>query len=114
MRKPKMTNKTNLIPVDDCVVIQVEKIKDVTGGGIILTEEHVDREQLSQTEGVLSAVGDFAFYDLIQNNKVYPKIGDRVFFKRHSGIMHGKKEDEIQYRIIADKDVYAFEPKGAE
>jgi len=98
-----------LKPVDDAVLVEIQKIEEKTAGGIYMSENVVDHKQMEQVEGTLVAVGDFAFFDLIANNKSYPKIGDKVFFKRHSGILHYDDKNNKVYRIIHDQDIYACE-----
>lgn len=103
-------NDVSLIPLDTAVVVKIEKSKDTTKSGIALPENMVERSQQLVTEGVLYSIGDFAFNELLLNNKKVPKIGDKVFFKKFSGILHDpKKNDDFIYRIINDIDIYAFE-----
>jgi len=101
--------ETNLVPLDDCVVIEIGKKETESEGGIVLTAEYSDRKQMSIVEGILIKSGDLAFYDIISNEKEYPKIGDRVYFKRYSGILHSEKEGNREFKIIRDQDIYAFE-----
>ena len=88
------------------ILIEIKKIEKKTDSGIYISESLIERNQMSEVEGTLVACGDFAFYDLIVNNKFYPKIGDKVYFKRHSGILHYGDDDKV-YRIINDQDIYA-------
>jgi co-chaperonin GroES (HSP10) len=106
-------------PIDDTVLVEIEKIDEKTSGGLFLNKDHVEREQMEQTEGVLTAIGDFAFYDLIANEDnllkikrskpIVPKVGDKVYFKRYSGILHYDNDNNKVYRVIYDKDIYATE-----
>jgi len=105
-------------PVDDAVVIEIERIEEESSGGISLPEEYRERKQMSIVEGILVKTGSLAFYDLINNQtelsknsgeQIYPEIGNKVYFKRHSGILHSDKENKREFRIIRDQDIYAFE-----
>jgi co-chaperonin GroES (HSP10) len=96
-----------LKPIDTTIAVEIEKVSGKSSGGIQLLEDAVLREQMSITEGVLAAVGDYAFCDI--KDGLVPKIGDKIFFKRHSGILHTDKETGKEYRIIQDTDVYAIE-----
>jgi len=97
-------------PIDDTVLIQVKKIDEKTASGIVIPEALVERKQMEEITGTVVAVGDLAFYDLIANGKSYPIVGDKVFFKRHSGILHYDEKDKTKvYRIINDQDIYATE-----
>lgn len=97
-----------LVPVDDCVIVKLEKISDVSDGGIQLLDEMVDKDQMSVTDGILEAAGPFAYYDLKANKKDYPKIGNKVYFKRHSGILNTNEDGEVR-RFIHDQDIYCYE-----
>lgn len=100
------------IPVDDCVIVKLEKVSDKSEGGIYLSEEMADRNQMNITEGILESVGPFAYHDLKVNDYDYPKVGVKVYFKRHSGILNTNEEGEVR-RFIHDQDIYTYdEPEG--
>lgn len=98
----------DFVPVDDCVVVEIEKTEKEKNG-IALPEAYSERKQMSIVEGVLIKSGSLAFYDLINNEKEYPQAGDTVYFKRYSGILHTDKKTEREFRIVRDQDIYAFE-----
>lgn len=106
-------SELTLVPIDSCVLVEIEKIKGTSEKGIYLNPDYVEKQQMTIVEGTLVALGDLAFYDLISNDKKYPKTNNKVYFKRHSGILHEiNKDDEKEnriFRIIEDKDIYAFE-----
>lgn len=115
------TNKeVILIPYDNCIIIEIEKVEETTAGGIYLSRDMVDRDQMSITQGYLAKVGDFAFYDTIQNNKKYPKVGDLIFFKRHSGIFQFEEKFDPEsgldrvFVTIRDEDIYDWIDKQSE
>lgn len=103
-----MVEAINFIPVDDCVVVEIEKI-ETESNGLALPEAYVEKKQMSIVDGILAGIGDLAFYDLIKYEKQHPQIGDKVFFKRYSGILHSDKENNREFRVIRDQDIYAFE-----
>jgi co-chaperonin GroES (HSP10) len=96
-------------PIDDAVLVEIKKTEEKTSGGIVRPKTLIERDQMEETDGILVAIGDFAFYDLIANGKSYPQIGDRVYFKRHSGILHYDDPNNKVYRIIHDQDIYGTE-----
>lgn len=98
----------NMIPLDTALIIEIEKVQKVSSGGINLPESLVDLEQTRITEGILVKVGDMAYSELNELNKIYPKIGDKVFFKKYSGILYYDEKSDKQYRIIQDQDIYSF------
>lgn len=91
------------------MLVQPVKVEEKTKGGIILPDEHKDREQFAQMEGVLVAISPLAFTyadakDWGEAEK--PKPGDRVMFAKFAGAAI-KGRDGADYRIINDKDVSA-------
>lgn len=98
-----------MVPLDTAVIVNVKKIVDVSTGGISLPRSVVEKEQLIQTEGIITAIGDMAFEELRNLNKTVPNVGDKVYFKKYSGILYYDKEDDKEYKIINDQDIYSFE-----
>ena len=82
-------------------MVQVEKIEEQTKGGIILTKDHIDREQNAASEGVITDVGPTAFDYLDEDRR--PKIADSVLFVKYSGI--GKTVNDNEMRIMNDGDI---------
>lgn len=97
-----------VIPLDTVIIVRVEKLEEKTEGGIILPDDVRDKGQMLITEGILVKIGDMAWDELKQLGKIIPKIGDIVYFKRHSGILHvdKKTENEVEYRVMHDQDLY--------
>lgn len=98
----------DFVPVDDCVVVEIEKIEKEING-IALPEGYGERKQMGVCEGILIKLGSLAFYDLIENDKEYPEPGNKVYFKRYSGILHTDKKSGREFKVIRDQDIYAFE-----
>uniref|UniRef100_A0A6M3KP84 Putative chaperonin n=1 Tax=viral metagenome TaxID=1070528 RepID=A0A6M3KP84_9ZZZZ len=92
---------------DTCIVIQEDKVEEVTKGGILLSKDQVNREQNSATEGTIVNLGCMAFYDIPEEHRF--KVGDRVIYKKYSGV--GRTYNDIPYRIMNDKDIAARERK---
>jgi co-chaperonin GroES (HSP10) len=89
--------------------VEPSKVDEKTKGGIILPDEHKDREQFAQMIGTLIAVSPLAFTYADEDawgDAEKPKPGDRVMFAKFAGAavkgMNGK-----DYRIINDKDLTA-------
>lgn len=87
------------------MLVQPIKVDEKTKGGIILPDEHKDREQFAQMQGTLVAMSPLAFtYENAEWEK--PRPGDRVMFAKFAGAAV-KGKDGADYRIINDKDVSA-------
>ncbi len=102
-----MTNPSGVYPTEYKVLIAPREIGDKIGN-IYLPDEHKDRAQFAQQEGVIVALAPLAFtYDKwegVQDQK--PKVGDVVLFAKFAGFAH-KGKDGKTYRVVNDKDVSA-------
>lgn len=95
-----MKNTSGIKPVRNMVLVLPDDIENKTKSGIVLsTNENLERLQLAQTEGVVVEVAAEADH--------YCKVGDRVIFKKYSGIVI-KGKDEKTYRLIDDLEIGAI------
>lgn len=104
-----MENKSGIYPTEYKVLVSPIKVDEKTKGGIILPDEHKDREQFAQMEGVLVAVSPLAFTyaDVAEwQGQPKPKPGDRVLFAKFAGASV-KGRDGENYRLCNDKDLTA-------
>lgn len=104
-----MKNESRISPTEYKVLIQPEKVEEKTKGGIILPDEHKDREQFAQMLGTLIAVSPLAFtYADAKDwgDSPKPKPGDKVMFAKYAGAAI-KGLDGKDYRIVNDKDITA-------
>lgn len=102
-------NTSGILPTEYKVLISPIKVDEKTKGGIILPDEHKDREQFAQMQGVLVAVSPLAFTyadDSAWGDAAKPKPGDKVMFAKFAGAAV-KGMDGKDYRIINDKDLTA-------
>jgi chaperonin GroES len=99
--------KSGIRPSEFKVLIKPKTVEEKTKGGIILPDEHKDREQFAQMEGELIAVSPLAFsYADWPEGADKPKPGDRVLFAKFSGAKVTGM-DGVEYRLTNDKDVAA-------
>jgi chaperonin GroES len=104
-----MKNESGILPTEYKILVEPIKVDEKTKGGIILPDEHKDREQFAQMMGTLVAVSPLAFTyadEEAWGDAEKPKPGDKVMFAKFAGAavkgMNGK-----DYRIINDKDLTA-------
>ncbi len=83
-----------ITPLDTRILVTVPKVEKVTPGGIILLDDSVEREEVSQVRAEVLAIGEWAFPDL----GFAPDIGDTVFISKYAGLTY--TEDEVEYRIL--------------
>lgn len=102
-------SKLNIIPFRTTIIVDVEKTEEKTEGGIFLSPNTIDKEQRQVSKGILIKVGDLAYDEEKKLGVDYPRVGDMVYFKKYSGILHFDKKTKKEYRAIQDEDVYLFE-----
>lgn len=104
-----MTNLSGILPTEYKVLIAPIKVDEKSKGGIILPDEHKDREQFAQMEGVLVAISPLAFTYADKadwGDAAKPKPGDKVMFAKFAGAAV-KGRDGNDYRLVNDRDVAA-------
>jgi len=97
-------NTSGWKPTGHRVLVKVEKIEEVTQGGIIIPSEITKREQLGQDGGIVVEIGNTAYSD---QESPWCKVGDYVKFGRYAGQLITPKEakDGIEYRVLNDLDI---------
>ncbi len=92
------------------VVIELDSVEEKTAGGIILTQQRKESDEVCCTIGTVVDIGPFAFWG-DDGKQGWPEkwynIGDRVIFAEHSGRYWEDKDSGLNYRIMNDKDVIA-------
>ena len=92
--------KTNWKPCGDKILVMMEKVEEVSQGGIILPQEKQERDKMSQMVGTIVAVGPNAWAD---QPTIWAEVGDRVKFAKFAGFIH--EENGIRYRVMHDLDI---------
>jgi len=95
-------------PLEYKVIILPDPVEKKTAGGIILTDESLDKEQNAAVRATFVEASPLAFnYDGFPK-ELRPKPGDRVIIARYTGATF-EGEDGKQYRILNDKDIIGVE-----
>lgn len=90
------------------VLVRRDKAEEVTAGGILLPEQHIEKQEYAVNTGTLVAMSPLAFgYETWPEGARMPKIGDRVVFPKYAGA-DVKGKDGVEYRVLADKDIQAI------
>lgn len=79
-------------------------------GGIMLTADTIQQEQLATTVGYVVAVGDDAYKDEKKFKTHWCKEGDYVLFGRYAGakiMMQGEDNDNLPMRLLNDDEILA-------
>lgn len=97
-----MSNESGINPCGWRVLVKPKEVLEKSAGGIILaTETTKEREQLSNTTGIVIAMGDQCYRD---GPSPWCSVGDKIIFAKYAGLLY-KGKDGQQYRMINDKDV---------
>lgn len=91
-----------LKPLHDRVVIErLEDKEQKSAGGIIIPDTAKEKPQ----RGKVVAVGDGAFNEAGQRNKLDVKVGDEVLFGKYAG--NEVKIDGTEYLIMRENEILA-------
>ncbi len=98
-------NGSGFCPVDTKVLVLPDYIDETSEGGIVLTTDTVQQNELAVTEGLLIGYGDDAFVDSMSSTLFEPGI--RVVWAVYAGQML-EGDDGNMYRLINDTDIAAI------
>ena len=77
--------------------------KEKTKGGILFSQEQLDKARIATTCGYVLKMGDLAYKDKDKFDKPWRKIGDWVMFARYAGARLPIEGGEV--RILNDDEV---------
>lgn len=77
--------------------------KEKTKGGILFSQEQLDKARIATTCGYVLKMGDLAYADKEKFNKPWCKVGDWVMFARYAGSRLPIEGGEV--RILNDDEV---------
>jgi len=96
-----------LRPLADRVVVKPVEREEMTKSGIVLPDTIKEKPQ----EGMVEAVGNGRFNDQTGSRiQLDVKVGDRVMYAKYAG--SEVKIDDVEYLILAEKDILAIVEKN--
>jgi chaperonin GroES len=103
-----IVNTSGIQPLDLRVLVLPDAVEEKTAGGIILPDQHKDRERYAMMHATLVAAGENAWEEATARspNFTRPLPGDRVVIAKYGGVMLTGKDGK-DYRIMNDEDVVA-------
>lgn len=103
-------NTSGIRPLDLRVIVLPDAIEEKTAGGIILPDQHKEREKYAQIKGTLVACGVNAWEEAAGRSLAFikPQPGDRVVIAKYGGITFNGS-DGREYRMLNDEDVLGME-----
>jgi chaperonin GroES len=97
----------NLRPLADRVVVKPVERDEMTKSGIVLPDTIKEKPQ----EGIIEAVGNGRYNEQSGVRVALDvKVGDRVMYAKYAG--SEVKIDDIEYLILAEKDILAVVEKN--
>mgnify|MGYP003653511067 CR=1 FL=1 len=98
------SNSSGINPAGHRILVLPMDVAEKTESGIILnTEGQREREQMSNTTGVVVAMGDTCYLD---SETPWCKVGDKVAFAKYAGLLY-TGQDGVKYRMFNDGDITA-------
>ena len=103
-------------PVGWRVAVLVLTIPEVSGGGLIMVDDHREARSLASPQGVVIALGDMAYKDTNRFHENHPwvKVGDRVLFQKYGGRMFQLRNgqhiailNDTEFAAVVDSDWFA-------
>jgi chaperonin GroES len=99
-------NTSGIQPLDLRVLVLPDPVEMKTAGGIILPDQHTDREKYAMQFGTLVAAGENAWEEAAARSSAFvkPVPGDRVVISKYGGVLLTGKDGK-EYRLMNDEDV---------
>lgn len=96
-------NLSGVRPVGRAVLVKPYVTEEKTGGGIILTRETVQRDQMAEQKAVIVEIGPCAWRD-----EPFPRarVGDKILFSKWAGYQMTGTADGETYRVVNDSDIF--------
>ena len=96
-------NTSGVSPCGRAVLVKPYKVEETTRGGIILTREVQQKDQMAEQRAVIVEIGPTAWDGESQPRAA---VGDRVLFSKWSGYQLVGPFDEQVYRVVNVTDIF--------
>jgi chaperonin GroES len=96
-----------IVPKGWRVLVAPDRKEEKTAGGIIITAQTREQEEMGGVYGTVVAVGPLAWKQH-GDGTAWAKIGDRVMFSKYGGIMTEDPDTKEPYRLLNDEDIYCI------
>lgn len=91
-------------PAGHRVLVELDKIEEVTSGGIVLARENGgSRDKYAVEEASVIEIGPQAF-KAFDDGQPWCKVGDKVKIVKYSGLRY--EDNGIVFSIINDDDIF--------
>lgn len=96
-------NTSGLKPFGEYVLVKMDAASPTSSGGVMLTDELIERMTEAAESGCVYAIGALAFK---RHGPDCPKVGERVYIEKYAGLK-AMGRDGATYRIMEDKCIAA-------
>lgn len=98
-----------VIPCGNRILIKPDPVETKTKSGIVLAIDE-KREGAASVTGVVLATGELAWKEFVDGKwkqvyEPYAKVGDRVQYRRYTGVIVEGETPEETYLLMNDSDV---------
>jgi len=105
-----------IIPVGDKILVKPDPVETKTKSGIIMAVDE-RREQAASVTGTVIALGEVAFKEFVGGafKQIYAplaKVGDRIQYRRYTGVAVVDEETGEEFLLMNDNDVLSRFEKG--
>ena len=102
---PKLEDCTpGLMPTGYNVLVALDVLERKTAGGILLPEQHTEREDSAAERGRLVSASPMAFKGGDWEGAAAPAVGSEVLFQKYAGHLFDGRDGK-KYRVMADTDL---------
>lgn len=105
-----------VIPTGNRILVKPDPVETKTKSGIVLAIDE-KREGAASVTGVVLAIGEVAWKEFVDGQfrqvyEPYAKVGDRVQYRRYTGVVVEGDTPNETYLLMNDNDVLARVEKG--
>ena len=98
-----------VIPTGNRILVKPDPVETQTKSGIVLAID-AKREGAASVTGVVIAVGELAWKEFVDGvwkmvYEPYAKIGDRIQYRRYTGVIVEGETPDTTYLLMNDSDV---------
>lgn len=105
-----------IIPTGNRILVKPDPVETKTKSGILLAKDE-KLEAAASVTGTVVAIGELAWKEFVDGvfksvYEPYAKVGDRVQYKRYTGVSVRDEETDEQYILMNDNDVFSRFERG--
>lgn len=105
-----------IVPTGSRILVKADAVEKQTKSGILIAQDEKIAQAASVT-GTLIAVGELAFKEFVDGQfkaiyEPFAKVGDKIQFKRYTGVSVVDPDTDEEFLLMNDSDVFGRFDKG--